>query len=94
MATGYWLLTFFSVSFSQRRCLQIWWLLSLRQGAHSPQLSLRWQPTHSPQRLRFFFDCKTDGQEEEEKEWLVVVLLVLVAGIKGSCSCCCSCRCW
>lgn len=51
-------LTFFSVSFSHRRCLQIWWLLSLRQGAQSPQLSLRWQPMHSPQRFRFFFDWK------------------------------------
>jgi hypothetical protein len=33
--------TFFSVSFSQRLILQIWWLLSFLQGAQSPQLSLR-----------------------------------------------------
>ena len=50
-------LIFFSVSFSQRRILQIWWLLSLRQGAQEAQLSLRMQPMHSPHRLRFFFDC-------------------------------------
>ena len=47
--------TFFSVSRSQRRFLQIWWLFSFRQGAQSPQLSLRWHPEHSPQRFRFFF---------------------------------------
>ena len=50
-------LIFFSVNFSQRRILQIWWDLSLRQGAQDAQLSLRMQPTHSPQRFRFFFDC-------------------------------------
>ena len=32
---------FFSVSFSHRLILQIWWDLSFRQGAHSLQLSLR-----------------------------------------------------
>lgn len=64
-------LTFFSVSFSQRRCLQIWWLLSFRQGAHSPQLSLRWHPTHSPHRLRFFLDWKREQEEELlSLEWL------------------------
>ena len=46
--------TFFSVSRSQRRILQIWWLLSFRQGAQSPQLSFFEQPVHSPQRFRFF----------------------------------------
>ena len=47
---------FFSVSFSQRRTLQIWWLLSFLQGAQSPQLSFRWQPPHSPHLFLFFFD--------------------------------------
>ena len=47
--------TFFSVSRSQRRFLQIWWLFSFLQGAQSPQLSFLWQPEHSPHRFRFFF---------------------------------------
>lgn len=47
---------FFSVSLSHLLILQIWWLLSFLQGAQSPQLSLRWHPLHSPQRLRFFLD--------------------------------------
>ena len=46
---------FFSVNLSHLRNLQIWWLLSFLQGAHSPQLSFFWHPVHSPQRLRFFF---------------------------------------
>jgi hypothetical protein len=50
-------LIFFSVNFSQRRILQIWWLLSFRHGAQEAQLSFRMQPTHSPQRFRFFLDC-------------------------------------
>ena len=47
-------LGFFSVSLSHLLTLQIWWLLSLRHGAHWPQLSFLWQPMHSPQRFRFF----------------------------------------
>jgi len=50
-------ITFFSVSFSHLLILQIWWLLSFLHGAHSPQLSFRWQPMHSPHRFLFFFVC-------------------------------------
>lgn len=60
-------LTFLSVNFSQRRCLQIWWLLSLRHGAQSPQLSFFWQPMHSPQRLRFFFVWKDNNIEKKNR---------------------------
>lgn len=61
-------LTFLSVSFSQRRCLQIWWLLSLRHGAQSPQLSFFWQPMHSPHRLRFFFVCNNKWLKREKEK--------------------------
>ena len=54
---------FFSVSLSQRRTLQIWWLLSFLQGAQSPQLSFRWQPTHSPHLFLFFFDPFSCSEE-------------------------------
>ena len=58
--------TFFSVSFSQRLILQIWWLLSFLQGAQSPQLSLRWQPVHSPHLLRFFLTGFSPSLSETE----------------------------
>lgn len=51
----------FSVSLSHRRILQIWWDLSFLQGAQSPQLSFRWQPTQSPHRFRFFFTGFSGG---------------------------------
>lgn len=70
-------LTFFSVSFSQRRCLQIWCDLSLRQGAHSPQLSFFWQPVHSPQRLRFFCFAWWQGNKINDQKFMLIVTLNL-----------------
>lgn len=82
--------TFFSVSFSQRRCLQIWCDLSLRHGAHSPQLSFFWQPMHSPQRFRFFCfweNCFIRISQGSE-------INVTVPVFRWSTCCrCCQCRC-
>lgn len=44
----------FSVSFSQRLILQIWWDLMFLHGAQAPQFSFRAHPVQSPQRFRFF----------------------------------------
>lgn len=46
--------SFFVLSWSHLRILQIWWLRTLLHGPHSPQLSFSSQPGQVPQRLRFF----------------------------------------